>query len=170
MNAFVAAGAGFLLAVLWFDLMFDVQLWGRRSARGLRAHDGRGAAAPVGERAPDPQEEAALASIAAYYARVTTAARPMNRLVASVMLATLAAIVVQIARGEQAAWVGWSSLALALGAIALAGAHTVPAAVRLGTRRDPPARQLALGHAILRDHVLCFAAIALVLAVQLGFG
>ena len=25
MHAFVAAGAGFLLAVLWFDLMFDVQ-------------------------------------------------------------------------------------------------------------------------------------------------
>jgi len=25
-NAFVAAGAGFLAAVLWFDLMFDVQV------------------------------------------------------------------------------------------------------------------------------------------------
>ena len=25
MPAFVAAGAGFLIAVLWFDLMFDVQ-------------------------------------------------------------------------------------------------------------------------------------------------
>ena len=25
MNTFAAAGAGFLLAVLWFDLMFDVQ-------------------------------------------------------------------------------------------------------------------------------------------------
>ena len=25
MHTFVAAGAGFLLAVLWFDLMFDVQ-------------------------------------------------------------------------------------------------------------------------------------------------
>ena len=28
MNAFAAAGAGFLLAVLWFDLMFDVQVIG----------------------------------------------------------------------------------------------------------------------------------------------
>jgi hypothetical protein len=26
MHAFAAAGAGFLLAVLWFDLMFDVHL------------------------------------------------------------------------------------------------------------------------------------------------
>ena len=25
-SAFVTAGAGFLLAVLWFDLMFDVQV------------------------------------------------------------------------------------------------------------------------------------------------
>ena len=25
MHTFAAAGAGFLLAVLWFDLMFDVQ-------------------------------------------------------------------------------------------------------------------------------------------------
>ena len=25
MTAYVTAGAGFLLAVLWFDLMFDVQ-------------------------------------------------------------------------------------------------------------------------------------------------
>ena len=70
MNAFVAAGASFLLAVLWFDLMFDVQVLGH-SEREL----------------PEP----VLASIAGYYGRVTTAARPMNRLVASVMLATLAA-------------------------------------------------------------------------------
>ena len=28
MSAFVTAGAGFLLAVLWFDLMFDVQVRG----------------------------------------------------------------------------------------------------------------------------------------------
>ena len=32
MNAFVTAAAGFLLAVLWFDLMFDVQLVRRRDA------------------------------------------------------------------------------------------------------------------------------------------
>jgi len=142
-NAFVAAGAGFLLAVLWFDLMFDVQ------ARG----------------GPD---DAALASIAAYYARVTTAARPMNRLVALAMLATLAAIVVQLA--GDGGWVPWASLALVGAAVGVAAGHTVPAAVRLGTRRDPPAEQRALARSILRDHLLCLAAIAGVLALQLGFG
>jgi hypothetical protein len=146
-NAFVAAGAGFLLAVLWFDLMFDVQARGRAGV-----------------------EEAALASIATYYARVTTAARPMNRLVAAVMLATLAAVIVQIAHGDDPAWVGWASLALVIGAVGLAGGHTVPAAVRLGTRRDGIDAQRALARSILRDHLLCLTAIALVLAVQLGFG
>ena len=146
MNAFVAAGAGFLLAVLWFDLMFDVQSRGNAEV-----------------------PEAALASIAGYYARVTTGARPMNRLVATAMLATLAAVIVQIAKGDDPAWVGWTSLALVVTAVGIAGAHTVPAAVRLGTRRDPLDAQRRLARSILRDHVVCIAAIALVLALQLGF-
>jgi hypothetical protein len=150
MNAFVAAGAGFLLAVLWFDLMFDVQV--------LRHREG-------------DVPEGVLASIAGYYARVTTAARPMNRLVAAAMLATLAAVIVQIAGDDDApGWVGWASLALVLGAVGVAGGHTVPAAVRLGTRRDDPAAQSRLARSICRDHLVCLAAIATVLAVQLAFG
>lgn len=149
MNAFVAAGAGFLLAVLWFDLMFDVQAAGRG-----------------GGEVP----EAALASIAAYYARVTTAARPMNRLIAAVMVATLAAIVVQIARAGGPVWLGWVSLVLALAAIGLAGARTVPSAVRLGTRRDPPAVQSGLAQAVLAQHLFCFGAIAAVIVLQLAAG
>ncbi len=149
MNAFVAAGAGFLLAVLWFDLMFDVQAAGR-----------------AGGEVPEP----ALASIAAYYARVTTAARPMNRLVAAVMLATLAAIVVQIATGSGPVWLGWLSLALALAAIGLAGVRTVPSAVRLGTRRDPPPVQSGLARDVLAQHVFCFASIAAVIVLQLAAG
>src|SRR4051812_49561454 len=57
--------------------------------------------------------EEAVDSIAGYYARVTTAARPMNLLVAVVMAATLGAIVVQIARGDDPAWLGWASLGVA---------------------------------------------------------
>ena len=149
MTQFVTGGVGFLLAVLWFDLMFDVQLL--RHRRGEVPED-------------------ALASISAYYRRVTTAARPMNRLIAAVMLAMLAAIVAQTAGGDAPSWVGWASLALAGAAIALAGAHTVPAAVRLGARRDPVAVQSRLARSILRDHLLCLAAIASVLVVQLAFG
>ena len=149
MSAFVTAGAGFLLAVLWFDLMFDVQV--------LRH--------PRDERLP----EDVLASIARYYARVTTAARPMNRLIALVMICTLAAIVVEIVAGEQEAWVAWVSLLLALGPIALAGARVVPTAVRLGTRRDPVEWQSAAARSIFRDHVLCACGIAGLLVVRLAF-
>jgi len=146
-NVFVTAAAGFLLAVLWFDLMFDVQLVRRRDAP-----------APVVE------------PIAAYYRRVTTEARPMNLLVGAAMVALLTAIVVQLAQDEAPAWVGWTSLVLAIPAIALAALHTFPAAVRLGERRDPPAVQAAIASSILRDHLLCLAAIAALLAIQLAAG
>jgi hypothetical protein len=148
-SAFVTAGAGFLLAVLWFDLMFDVQ-----AARGLGG---------------DLPEEV-LASIAGYYRRVTTAARPMNRLVALVMLATIVAVVLQITGGDRPAWIGWTSLALVCAAVLLAGLRTVPSAVRLGSRVGSAAGQSEAARAIRRDHLFCFAAIASVLAVQLGFG
>ena len=148
MNAFVTAGAGFLLAVLWFDLMFDVQAIGRREGD-----------------LPEP----VLASIAGYYARVTTAARPMNRLIAAVMLVTLGVIVAEIARGGRRPWAGWLSLGLALPPILLAAARTVPNAVRLGTRIDPPVHQSRLARSILSDHLLCAGAIGALLAVQLGF-
>jgi len=148
-SAFVTAGAGFLLAVLWFDLMFDVQ---------TIAHRGR-------ELPEEP-----LASIAGYYARVTTAARPMNRLIALVMLATVAAIVVELTGGQHPYWVPWASLPLALAPIGLAGGHTVPSAVRLGTRRDPVTRQSELARSICREHLFCASCIAALLVVQLGFG
>jgi hypothetical protein len=146
---FIAAGAGFLLAVLWFDLMFDVQVARHR-----------------GEAIP----EAALSSIAGYYRRVTTAARPMNRLVAAAMLGTLGSIIAQIARADRPRWLGWASLVLAAVPIVVAAVHTVPSAVRLGSRADPVLRQGALARSILREHVVCLLAIAALLVIQLSFG
>lgn len=147
MTPFIAAGAGFLLAVLWFDLMFDVQI-----ARQPRAQ----------------VPEYVLASIAGYYRRVTTTARPMNRLVAAVMLATLGTIIAQIARGDRPHWVGWASLPLAAGPILLAALHTVPSAARLGGRADPVADQAGLAKSIWRDHVLCAIGIVALLVIQLS--
>jgi len=146
-NALVAAGAGFLLAVLWFDLMFDVQVRAQRSGT---------------------LPEAVLASIAGYYARVVVASRPMNRLIAVTMLGTLAAIVVQLAAGDDPAWIAWVSLVLAGGAITRARIRTVPDAIRLARRGDPPERQSLLARSIYRDHVGCFAAIFIVLVLQLA--
>ena len=148
MTAFVTGGAGFLLAVLWFDLMFDVQ-----AAR---------------HREPE-LPESVLASTATYYRRVTIAARPMNRLVAAVMVGTIAAIIVQLVDGDAPGWAASVSLALIAGAISLAALHTVPSAMRLGTRSDTISDQSRLARSILRDHLLCVAAVTAVLFVQLTF-
>src|SRR5260370_8333264 len=114
MHAFAATGAGFLLAVLWFDLMFDVQT---RKASGEVL----------------PPE--VLTSISAYYRRVTTEAYPMNRLIALVMLLTLAAICAEIVQGEYQWWIGW-------GSPLLAGSGFVPTRIRTGPNprslRTPP--------------------------------
>lgn len=69
-----------------------------------------------------------LSSISAYYRRVTTEAYPMNRLIALVMLLTLAAICAEIVQGKNAWWVGWGSLLLA-------GSGFVPTMIR--TSRTP---------------------------------
>jgi hypothetical protein len=149
-TALVTAGAGFLLAVLWFDLMFDVQV--------LR------------HRRRDDLPEEVLGSIAAYYRRVTTAAAPMNRLIAGVMVATLAAIGLQISEGDAPAWVGWTSLALLGSAVLVAVLRVLPAAVRLGARTDGVQIQSRRARSICREHLLSLTAIAATLAIQLGWG
>src|SRR3979409_1743415 len=88
--------------------------------------------------------ESVLASISAYYARVTTAARPMNRLIAAVMLATLVAVIVDIAGGGVLVWAGWPAVARAGRAVGVAAGRTGPSSVGLGTRADPPAVQSRL--------------------------
>jgi len=146
MHTFVAAGAGFLLAVLWFDLMFDVQ---------TRKHSGN----------PLPPE--VLASISAYYRRVTTDAYPMNRLVALVMVLTLVAIGAQIVEAASPWWIGWGSLALAGSGFVLTIRRTVPNARRLGSAKDSPEVQSALARAVCRDHLFSFARMSMVLGLQL---
>ena len=146
MHVYAAAGAGFLIAVLWFDLMFDVQ-----------------AGRPGALVAPD-----ALASISAYYRRVTTEASPMGRLVALVMLATVAAIVAGLALGQTRLLTGLTSLGAALIGMGLARVRTIPAAVRLGRAADPPDVMTRLARQTLLDHRISLAAMALVLVLQLA--
>ena len=146
MTAITTAGAGFLLAVLWFDLMFDVQVRG-------------------GEPAPE-----ALASIAAYYRRVTIQAFPMNRLVALIMLATIASQAAQIADGDMPRGASIASLALTLSACGLALGRTFRNGARLGSGRRSAAEQAVLARKMLTDHLACLGAIVAVLVLQLGWG
>lgn len=146
MRALASSGAGFLLAVLWFDLMFDVQVRGRS------------------EVILPPEIRS---SIATYYARVTRAARPMNRLVAAAMLVTLGALTAELFGDELPLWRAALSLVLALVAVGLAAGRTVRDAVRLGRQIDDPAQQSQLARSIFRDHIICLGAIATVLVLQL---
>ena len=147
MTALLTLGGGFLLAVIWMDLMFDVQ-----ALRG-----------PRGTALPEPQ----LALIAHYYRRVTTEARWMSQLIGVVMIATLLGATVVLFRG--AAPFGWRAAALALLVVpvVLAQNRVFPNAKRLGTRSDSPEQQSALARAIARAHVGCFAAMLGFVAIQL---
>lgn len=148
MEAFVAAGAGFLVAVLWFDLMHDVQ---------VRGHDPQG-----------PLPEPVLTSIAGYYARVTTAARPMNRLISVVMLATVVGVVVELVQGLEPTWLPAATLGLVVLPVGLAGARTVASAKRLGRREGDEGGQSRLARAVYRDHLVCLGCMTAVLVLQLG--
>jgi hypothetical protein len=147
LTATITAAAGFLVAVLWFDLMFDVQVL------RLGAPEASGAQ---------------VDSIAAYYRRVTTTASPMGRLVVLVMLVLLTALVTQAARGDAPVWVSAVSLPAAALGIGLGALRTFGAARRLGARRDPPDAQHRLARSILRDHLVCLGAMVSLLATQLA--
>jgi hypothetical protein len=143
-----SCGAGFLLAVLWFDLMFDMQ---------VRGH---------GAELPSD----VLDSIAAYYRRVTTAAYPMSRLIAATMLVTLGALIGEVALGVSPRWAAIASLVLVALAVGLAAARTVRSAVQLGAQTDSREGQSGLARAIYRDHVLCFVLVAGTVVLQIAVG
>jgi len=138
---------GFLLAVVWMDLMFDVQVRGQS-----------------GGALPEP----VLASIASYYARVTTEAYPMGRLIGAVMLVMLAGTAYQLVRGRFALGLRAAAALCAVVPISLALLRTLPAAVSLGSRSGSPALQSEQARGIYRDHVVSALGMALFLSIQLG--
>jgi hypothetical protein len=150
MHAAITAATGFLVAVLWFDLMFDVQVLPHRREAQV----------------PEP----VLDSISTYYRRVTTDASPMGRLVAVVMVVLLGLLIWQAARGGTPGWVSTVSIVGAGAAIALALTRVVPNAVRLGAGTDPSGVRSGLARGILRDHLVFLALMVTVLVVQLVGG
>lgn len=141
MNFLLGVGGGFLLAVLWMDLMFDVLVFGEGRERGKSISEDR------------------LAQIAAYYRRVTTTARPMNYLVGLVMAAMVAILVTRLVAGGSSL-VDAISLALCGIPIGLALLRIFPNAVRLGARSDGDVEQSRLAREICSAHLVCFAAMS----------
>jgi hypothetical protein len=148
MSSILLACGGFLLAVLWMDLMFDVQVLPHRGSRS-------------------PLPEAVLASIAGYYRRVTTEAWPMNRAIAAVMMLALGSLLVQVFHTGGSRWIALLSLALCSGSVALVP-RVLRNAMRLGARADTVDVQSQLARNICRDHLVCLAGIVAFLLLQLS--
>jgi len=144
----LTACGGFLLAVLWMDLIFDVQVLG---------HGGR-----------TELPESVLASIASYYRRATTTSRPMSYLIALAMVVLLGALGFQAIRRHDPGWLLLTSAILAGFPILLASLRTVPNAVRLGARLGGPADQTRLARSVFRDHLVCLGCILAFLTVRLA--
>jgi hypothetical protein len=146
MASLLMACGGFLFAVLWMDLIFDVQVLRYRKATA-------------------ELPETVLASIAAYYHRATTTSRPMGRLIVIVMFALLGTLVLQAARGHDPGWLLVTSAPLVAIPTMLALTHTVPDAVRLGHRADSPSEQTRLARSVCRDHLLSAACVLVFLVL-----
>ena len=124
MAPLLTACSGFLLAVLWMDLIFDVQVLPtpRCGTPRTRTRLHRGLLPPGDHH--------------------LAADEPADRLV---MLILLAALGFQAARGHDPGWLLVVSAILAAVPVLLALTHTVPSAVRLGQRTDAVARTVPSG-------------------------
>lgn len=142
-QALVGTG-GFLAAVLWMDLMFDVQAL---SHSGVLPED-------------------VLTSIAAHYRRLTTAA-PMGNVVTLVMLLTVLGAVLQVSRTSVPLWLRAGALVTAVVPVLLALTWVVPAAVRLGSQGDTPAVQSELVQRILLGNLLCLGSVLVFVGLQI---
>ena len=157
------ACSGFLLAVLWMDLMFDVQVLAHRDVSLL--------------------PESVLTSIADYYHRATTTARPMGHVIAAVMAVMLVSLALRATVADEwggfydhivpptvaddPPWLLAVAAVLAVAPVTLALARTVPNAVRLGRRTDSAVEQTRLARSICVEHACCLHCIAAFLALWL---
>jgi len=135
---------GFMLGILYIDLMFDVMsVPHRRSGTAL------------------PKE--VLDPITHYYGRVT-----QNPYVLMfVMLTATLSLVLQIVYGLAPRWAAYTSLA-AMGLAMVAGiVKVIPSARRLASGRDPAEVQTRLIHGVFTAHVLLLACILVLAVIQL---
>lgn len=147
MPAVVAAGAAFLFAVLWFDLMFDVQT--RRY--------------PSGTLPPE-----ILSATSSYYRRVTVEGAPMMYLPVAVMVLVLAAIVLELVNAAVTPWVGWVSLVLAAWSVVSVAFVAVPRAQRIGRAQEPAEILSDLARTVFRLHALAAICWVVVIGLQLS--
>ena len=134
---------GFMIAVLYIDLQFDLlAVPHRRTGGQLPA--------------------SVLGQIAAYYGCITK--NPY--LLMFVMLTTLTCLIAEVAYDLVPRWAGYTSLFLM--AVSMAGGtfKVIPTAQRLAAGKDTLDEQTRMVHSIFPFHVLLLVSILLLAAVQ----
>jgi hypothetical protein len=134
---------GFMIAVLYIDLVFD-----------MSALPHRRTGAPLPADVLDP--------IATYYRYITR--NPY--LLTFVMLTTTVCIVVEIVYGLVPRWAGYLSLFLMGLSMSAAVLKVIPAAQRLAAGKDTVEQQTHLVHGILPYHLVLLASILSLATVQ----
>ena len=112
--------------------------------------------------------DSVLHSIAAYYARATTASWPMGAAIGSVMIVAVTGALVRLVREPEARRRHAFALVLVAAPVALALLRVFPDAVRLGASSDPVPVRSELARTILHGHLFCLASVAAFLIVQLS--
>lgn len=135
MRALLAACGGFLLAIIWVDMMFDIQAY-RAKTKTL--------------------PEKILSATASYYRQITKGADPMRQLVTFVMAVLGLALIYDLALGTTPLWYRGVSFALAIPGPVLALVRTLKNAMRLSERGDSVETQSALAHSLFSDHLFSF--------------
>ena len=140
----LCACIGYLIAVLWIDLIFDSL---------VLPHHG----------SSEPLPEEVLATMSSFFKRLTL--KP--RLIFVVMITMFTIVILQIVQGTVPAWVAWTSLVLVVAPTGYASARVMPAARRLGSRADGVEKQSELARSLFSMHTLSFILMTLLLVLQL---
>jgi len=134
---------GYLLAVLWIDLIFDSLVLPHHGKESL------------------PEE--VLATMASFFKRLTH--KP--RLIFMIMISMFTIVILQIGQGTVPAWVGWASLVLVTVPRGYANARVMPTARRLRARTDQPEKQSELARSLFAMHTFSFILMTLLGLIQL---
>ena len=141
-------GGGFLLAVLWFDLKFDVLAWSALLHGSELSED-------------------AMQAIITYYRQATGTESSGLPLIMMMMALSVVAALVQTGRSQLPLMLRGAALLFLVAPIALAGGRVVPNARILATQTMDLQTQTDLAILILHDHLYCFSSITAFLLLQL---
>jgi hypothetical protein len=136
---------GFMIAILYIDLQFD-----------LLALPSKGSGGPV--------PSGVLAQIATYYGVITK--NPY--LLMFVMMTALVSIITQIVYAQVPTWAGYSSLVLMLLAMGGGVVLVIPTAQRLATDKDSIDERTRMVYGMFPSHMFLLVCILSLAAVQLA--